>query len=120
MRSLNLVSVLLALHASAVIDTAAAAGSASVPTSTYSISLDRTLEQSPAAAPQPSAAVTPAGSYAGALRSDGLPGDQPIDALPAERKSLPSGWLMTLVALGLVGYQLRRKHRLLRPHRFMS
>ena len=30
----------------------------------------------------------------------------------------PSAWLMVAVALLLIGYQLRRKHRLLRPHRF--
>jgi hypothetical protein len=29
-----------------------------------------------------------------------------------------SGWLMAVVAVVLVGYQLRRKHRFLRPHRF--
>lgn len=29
-----------------------------------------------------------------------------------------SGWLMAVVAVILVGYQLRRKHRFLRPHRF--
>ncbi len=30
----------------------------------------------------------------------------------------PSAWLMGGVILLLIGYQLRRKHRLLRPHRF--
>lgn len=30
----------------------------------------------------------------------------------------PSVWLMGGVILLLIGYQLRRKHRLLRPHRF--
>ena len=30
----------------------------------------------------------------------------------------PSLWLMGAVALFLIAYQLRRKHRLLRPHRF--
>ena len=30
----------------------------------------------------------------------------------------PSVWLMLGVTLLLIGYQLRRKHRLLRPHRF--
>jgi 4-hydroxybenzoate polyprenyltransferase len=30
----------------------------------------------------------------------------------------PSAWLMIGVTLLLIGYQLRRKHRLLRPHRF--
>ena len=32
--------------------------------------------------------------------------------------SVPSGWLMALVAVLLIGHQLRRKHRFLRPHRF--
>ncbi len=35
---------------------------------------------------------------------------------PPERP--PSVWLMLAVTLLLIGYQLRRKHRLLRPHRF--
>ena len=30
----------------------------------------------------------------------------------------PSFWLMGAVTVFLIGYQLRRKHRLLRPHRF--
>lgn len=30
----------------------------------------------------------------------------------------PRAWLMSIVVLLLIGYQLRRKHRLLRPHRF--
>ena len=30
----------------------------------------------------------------------------------------PNMWLMGGVILLLIGYQLRRKHRLLRPHRF--
>jgi hypothetical protein len=32
--------------------------------------------------------------------------------------SMPRGWLMLLVAVLLIGHQLRRKHRFLRPHRF--
>lgn len=32
--------------------------------------------------------------------------------------SMPRGWLMALVAVLLIGHQLRRKHRFLRPHRF--
>jgi hypothetical protein len=32
--------------------------------------------------------------------------------------SVPSGWLMALVTVLLIGHQLRRKHRFLRPHRF--
>jgi hypothetical protein len=33
-------------------------------------------------------------------------------------ESVPSGWLMALVAVLLIGHQLRRKHRFLRPQRF--
>lgn len=33
-------------------------------------------------------------------------------------ESIPRGWLMALVAVLLIGHQLRRKHRFLRPHRF--
>lgn len=118
MRSLNLVSVLLALNASAAIDAAAAVGPTPTQTNTYSIALDRTLDRSAAAEPQGLGAVTPAASYPRDLRHDGFRGDHRIDALPVEQESLPSGWLMALLALGLVGHQLRRKHRLLRPHRF--
>jgi hypothetical protein len=32
--------------------------------------------------------------------------------------SMPRGWLMVLVAVLLIGHQLRRKHRFLRPQRF--
>jgi hypothetical protein len=32
--------------------------------------------------------------------------------------SVPSGWLMVLVSVLLIGHQLRRKHRFLRPQRF--
>jgi hypothetical protein len=32
--------------------------------------------------------------------------------------AVPSGWLMTLVTVLLIGHQLRRKHRFLRPQRF--
>ena len=32
--------------------------------------------------------------------------------------SMPRGWLMALVTVLLIGHQLRRKHRFLRPHRF--
>lgn len=33
-------------------------------------------------------------------------------------ESIPRGWLMALVTVLLIGHQLRRKHRFLRPHRF--
>jgi hypothetical protein len=34
--------------------------------------------------------------------------------------SMPSGWLMALVTVLLIGHQLRRKHRFLRPQRFSN
>ena len=34
--------------------------------------------------------------------------------------SMPSGWLMALVTVLLIGHQLRRKHRFLRPQRFTN
>lgn len=38
--------------------------------------------------------------------------------VPQVAEQPPSFWLMGAVALFLIAYQLRRKHRLLRPHRF--
>jgi len=35
-------------------------------------------------------------------------------------QSVPSGWLMALVTVLLIGHQLRRKHRFLRPQRFTN
>ncbi len=35
-------------------------------------------------------------------------------------QSMPSGWLMALVTVLLIGHQLRRKHRFLRPQRFTN
>src|SRR5687767_6230173 len=35
-------------------------------------------------------------------------------------QSVPSGWLMALVTVLLIGHQLRRKHRFLRPQRFSN
>ena len=32
--------------------------------------------------------------------------------------SMPRGWLMALVTVLLIGHQLRRKHRFIRPQRF--
>jgi hypothetical protein len=36
----------------------------------------------------------------------------------AMEDSIPRGWLMALIAVLLIGHQLRRKHRFLRPQRF--
>lgn len=33
---------------------------------------------------------------------------------------MPRGWLMALVTVLLIGHQLRRKHRFIRPHRFSN
>ena len=38
----------------------------------------------------------------------------------AMNESVPSGWLMALVTVLLIGHQLRRKHRFLRPQRFTN
>jgi hypothetical protein len=37
---------------------------------------------------------------------------------PADDESLPDLWLLGGVGVGLIAYQLRRKHRLLRPQPF--
>lgn len=37
---------------------------------------------------------------------------------PGGHREQPKAWLMGAVILFLIGYQLRRKHRLLRPYRF--
>lgn len=50
------------------------------------------------------------------LTSASLSGSAP-NAVGME-DSIPRGWLMALVAVLLIGHQLRRKHRFLRPHRF--
>jgi len=42
-------------------------------------------------------------------------GSSPAGAMD---ESIPRGWLMALVAVLLIGHQLRRKHRFLRPQRF--
>ena len=58
------------------------------------------------------------------LDSTGLHGDGRTSSRAAStatamnESSVPSGWLMALVTVLLIGHQLRRKHRFLRPHRF--
>lgn len=42
----------------------------------------------------------------------------PGSSIASTQEPLPSAWLMGFVTIGLIGYQLRRKHRLLRPQRF--
>ena len=41
-----------------------------------------------------------------------------VTLVPPVTEQPPSFWLMGAVTVFLIGYQLRRKHRLLRPHRF--
>ncbi len=43
---------------------------------------------------------------------------EPAALVPQVAEPTPSFWLMGAVTVFLIGYQLRRKHRLLRPHRF--
>ena len=59
------------------------------------------------------------------LDGTGLSGDARASSrtVPASRmndSSVPSGWLMALVTVLLIGHQLRRKHRFLRPQRFSN
>lgn len=43
---------------------------------------------------------------------------EPAALVPQVAEPTPSFWLMGALTVFLIGYQLRRKHRLLRPHRF--
>ena len=43
---------------------------------------------------------------------------EPAALVPQVAEQPPSFWLMGALTVFLIGYQLRRKHRLLRPHRF--
>lgn len=53
------------------------------------------------------------------LHSDGRASSRTAStASGMNNSSVPSGWLMALVTVLLIGHQLRRKHRFLRPHRF--
>lgn len=42
-----------------------------------------------------------------------------VSASSAGDESTPDLWLLGGVCVGLIAYQLRRKHRLLRPHPFL-
>jgi hypothetical protein len=44
-------------------------------------------------------------------------GTSPAALSNAERPT-PSAWLVTFIIVSLIGYQLRRNHRFLRPQRF--
>lgn len=52
-----------------------------------------------------------------ALRNDGRASTR-TSSTNGLNESVPSGWLMALVTVLLIGHQLRRKHRFLRPQRF--
>jgi hypothetical protein len=48
----------------------------------------------------------------------GLGASRSSSSTAAIDESMPRGWLMALVTVLLIGHQLRRKHRFIRPHRF--
>jgi hypothetical protein len=55
------------------------------------------------------------------LSGDGRASSRPSSANSGmNNSSVPSGWLMALVTVLLIGHQLRRKHRFLRPQRFSN
>ena len=58
------------------------------------------------------------------LDGTGLSGDSRASSRASSTRgmndSVPSGWLMALVTVLLIGHQLRRKHRFLRPQRFSN
>jgi len=65
-------------------------------------------------------------SLDGQVRLDGaaLSRDARAASIPQSTAGMndpvPSGWLMALVMVLLIGHQLRRKHRFLRPQRFTN
>jgi hypothetical protein len=52
------------------------------------------------------------------LGSDARGSSRAASTTRAMNDSVPSGWLMALVTVLLIGHQLRRKHSFLRPQRF--
>jgi hypothetical protein len=54
------------------------------------------------------------------LNGDGRASSRSSTTTRGMNESVPSGWLMALVAVLLIGHQLRRKHRFLRPQRFTN
>lgn len=52
------------------------------------------------------------------LRGDSRSSLRSSSSAAGMNDSVPSGWLMALVTVLLIGHQLRRKHRFLRPQRF--
>jgi hypothetical protein len=55
-----------------------------------------------------------------ALSGEGRASSRSSSASRSMNESVPSGWLMALVTVLLIGHQLRRKHRFLRPQRFSN
>lgn len=53
-----------------------------------------------------------------ALNAEGRASSRNSSTSRGMNESVPSGWLMALVTVLLIGHQLRRKHRFLRPQRF--
>ena len=56
----------------------------------------------------------------GNLNRDGRASSRSSSTTRGMNESVPSGWLMALVTVLLIGHQLRRKHRFLRPQRFTN
>lgn len=54
----------------------------------------------------------------GTLSGDGRASSMASSTAGGMNDSVPSGWLMALVTVLLIGHQLRRKHSFLRPQRF--
>jgi hypothetical protein len=52
------------------------------------------------------------------LSSDARTASRTATTTGGMNDSVPSGWLMALVTVLLIGHQLRRKHRFLSPQRF--
>jgi hypothetical protein len=54
------------------------------------------------------------------LKGDARASSRSSSTTRGMNESVPSGWLMALVTVLLIGHQLRRKHRFLRPQRFTN
>lgn len=67
----------------------------------------------------PAVATTQMVASQAQVRLDGT-GRTTSDSTSASADDSMRGWLMALVAILLIGHQLRRKHRFLRPQRFSN
>lgn len=61
-------------------------------------------------------ATEPAATAASFAKRTGQP-TRATSVEPSDAGRAPSGWLATFVVIALIGHQLRRKHRFLRPQR---